>query len=280
MRHCLLVSLMLLSGTVRLAAQGTDTDVQAEPQSRTWQHPWQGVRVGFLGDSITDPRNKGSQKKYWWWLGQWLDIEPYVYGVSGRQWDDVPRQASLLMKEHGQQVDAIVIFMGTNDWNNDVPLGQWYNYSEDSVVYAHGGKTRHNELRRHRSLSTDKGSLRGRINVALDSLKRMYPTKQIVLLTPIHRARFYANDKNWQPTEDYANRQGLFIDDYVQCVKEAGNVWAVPVVDWNASSGLYPMHELQDYFGHGNDRLHPNDLGHKRMAMTLFYQLMALPGRF
>ena len=27
------------------------------------QHPWQGKRVAYLGDSITDPRNKASQKE-------------------------------------------------------------------------------------------------------------------------------------------------------------------------------------------------------------------------
>ena len=30
-----------------------------------FQHPWQGKRVAYLGDSITDPRNSGAKKKYW-----------------------------------------------------------------------------------------------------------------------------------------------------------------------------------------------------------------------
>ena len=28
------------------------------------KHPWQGKRVAYLGDSITDPRNSGSKLKY------------------------------------------------------------------------------------------------------------------------------------------------------------------------------------------------------------------------
>ena len=76
------------------------------------------------------------------------------------------------------------------------------------------------------------------------------------------------------------NALGLFIGDYVQAVKEAGNVWAVPVIDWNSTSGLYPMHENEDYFGHENDRLHPNDKGQERMARTLMYQLLTLPCQF
>lgn len=243
-------------------------------------HPWQGKRVAYLGDSITDPRNKASQMKYWGWLQDWLGITPYVYGVSGRQWNDVIRQANQLKEEHGDSVDAILIFMGTNDWNNGVPLGQWYQVTCDSVEYAHGGSTRHWETRRHRTLNFDESTFRGRINTALDSLKRMYPDKQIVLLTPIHRARFYANEKNWQPTEDFANDKGDFVSDFVNCVKQAGNIWAVPVIDWNATSGLFPMHEEDNYFGHDKDRLHPNDNGQKRMARTLYYQLLALPCTF
>ena len=59
-------------------------------------HPWQGKRVAYFGDSITDPRNNASVKKYWSYLHEWLGINPYVYGVSGRQWNDIPRQAEKL----------------------------------------------------------------------------------------------------------------------------------------------------------------------------------------
>ena len=65
------------------------------------QHPWQGKKVGYIGDSITDPNCYGNKiKKYWDFLQEWLGITPYVYGISGRQWNDVPRQAEQLMKEH------------------------------------------------------------------------------------------------------------------------------------------------------------------------------------
>ena len=85
-------------------------------------HPWKGKRVAYLGDSITDPRNSGSKKKFWGFLQDWLQIIPYVYGVSGRQWNDIPRQTDQLKREHGQEVDAIIVFMGTNDYNNLLPV--------------------------------------------------------------------------------------------------------------------------------------------------------------
>ena len=147
-------------------------------------HPWQGKRVAWFGDSITDPRNKAAKKKYWGLLADWLGIESYVYGVSGRQWNDIPRQTDQLLKEHGQAVDAIIIFMGTNDYNNGVPIGQWWEERTTQVEYGHG-QPKQMVTRRQRTPKMDADTYRGRINIAMDSLKRTFPTKQIVLLTPI-----------------------------------------------------------------------------------------------
>ena len=251
--------------------------VPALPQMLV-SHPWQGKRVAYLGDSITDPNIKASKVKYWGFLEQWLQITPYVYGVSGRQWNDIPRQTDKLKQEHGQDVDAIMIFMGTNDYNNGVPLGVWWDERVTQVEYGHG-QTKSMVTRRQRTPSMDPTTFRGRINIAMDSLKRTFPTKQIVLLTPIHRSDFHANEKNWQCDESYTNQCGEYLDAYINAVKEAGDVWAVPVIDWAAFSGLFPlMDEYAQYFNKADtDRLHPNDKGHERMARTLMQQLLALP---
>ncbi len=252
--------------------------VNAQPM---FTHPWQGKRVAYFGDSITDPKNDGSKQKYWHFLQDWLGITPYVYAVSGRQWNDISRQADKLQAEHGDSVDAILIFMGTNDYNNGVLLGEWYEERAEQVVYGHR-KPKALVERKRRYLKMDADTYRGRINSALDKVKRMYPDKQIVLLTPIHRAQFHRSDTNWQITEDYTNQCGVYLDEYVNAVKEAGNIWAVPVIDMNAISGLYPMQdEYAKFFKDADtDRLHPNDKGHERMARTLYYQLATLPCTF
>lgn len=244
-------------------------------------HPWSGKRVAYFGDSITDPRTRGAKKKYWGFLQDWLQITPLVYGVSGRQWDDIPRQANKLREEHGDNFDAILIFMGTNDYNNAVPIGEWYEEKLERVEYGHRYAKRMEDRMRRRPIMTN-DTYCGRINIAMDSLKRMFPTKQIVLLTPIHRGGFYANETNWQCTEDYRNRCGEYLDAYVEAMKEAGSVWAVPVIDLGALSGLYPMVDAhKQYFTNKDtDALHPNDAGHERMARTLMYQLIPLPCTF
>ena len=244
----------------------------------TVQHPWAGKKVAYFGDSITDPRNKASKNKYWSLLEKWLGITPYVYAVSGRQWNDIPRQADQLMAQHGDTVDAILIFMGTNDYNNGVPLGKWYDEKEEEVMYGHG-KPKQMTMRKRQYLCMDNDTYRGRINIAMDKVKRMYPTKQVIVMTPIHRQNFHANDKNWQCSEDYTNQCGEYLQAYIDATKEIANVWAVPVIDMNALCGLYPMlDEYAQFFNNAEtDRLHPNDAGHERMAKVLMYQLLAQP---
>ena len=65
-------------------------------------------------------------------------------------------------------------------------------------------------------------------------------------------------------------------------IKEAANVWAVPVIDLNSISGLFPTNDSHTrYFANGEkDRLHPNAEGHYRMAKALMYQLLAFPSDF
>ena len=62
-------------------------------------------------------------------------------------------------------------------------------------------------------------------------------------------------------------------------IKETGNVWGVPVIDLNSVSGLNPMvpEQIRYFSNPETDQLHPNAEGHRRMALTLMYQLLTLP---
>lgn len=245
------------------------------------QHPWKGKRVAFLGDSLTDPRNKGSKTKYWTYLQQWLGIEPYVYGRSGWQWIGMLTQADSLSSQHGNDFDAIVIFCGTNDFNDAVPIGQWFSEAPEQVEAARH-EPRAIVTRMKRTPVYNDTTLCGRINWALAQMKKRFPQKQIVLLTPIHRAYFNGGEKNVQPTEEYQNACGEYFDRYIETIKQAGQVWAVPVIDVYSKSGLYPVFDETAVYFHDmqKDRLHPNDEGQKRLARTLYYQLATLPCTF
>ena len=253
---------------------------QPAPQT-TFQHPWYGKRIAYLGDSITDPRVLSKKDKWWTLLSQWLEATSYCYAISGRQWNDIPRQVNALLSEHGQDVDGILIFMGTNDYNSGTPLGRFYTLEEQPVVRGRN-KQKYHEVQPRRVLCYNDTTYCGRINTALKALKETFPTKQIVILTPIHRATFVSGEFNVQPDETFPNRLGLFLDPYIDALKQVGSLWAVPVIDLHALSGLYPlMDEHAQYFSNAaNDRLHPNDKGYERIARTLYYQLLTLPCTF
>ncbi len=91
---------------------------------------------------------------------------PYVYGISGRQWNDVPRQAEQLMKEHGEEVDAIIVLMGTNDFNDGVPIGEWFTETEEQVMAARGEMKKNGDPQETNPVM-DSNTYKGRINIGI-----------------------------------------------------------------------------------------------------------------
>ena len=268
---CLLAASLIASPVSATPLDGRDT-----PQSSLLVHPWKGKRVAFLGDSITDAVHVGTTKCYWEYLAEWLDLIPQVYAKNGNQWDGVLRQAERL-KADGTEVDAIIIFAGTNDYNGSVPIGQWYKYEEAEAPIANG-KT---QIRKRRIHIMDSTTFKGRINAAMAFIKENFPDKQIILITPIHRGFAKFGEGNVQPDESFPNRIGEYIDSYVDAVKEAGNVWAVPVIDLNSLCGLFPNTPSHAQYFHKKDTdlLHPNAKGHEKMARAIAYALLAISPR-
>ena len=261
---------------------------------------WKGARVAFLGDSITDANQLKMHDIYWHQLVSILGIEPYCYGINGHQTDRVLGQAEKLLAERGQDIDAILIFIGTNDFNSSIPPGEWY--KEETLTVNRDG---YPATLRHRVRVMEGETTRARINRFMAFLKHNYPTKQVILLTPIHRGYFNCHQHNVQPEESFANPLGLYIDDYIRIIRETADVWAVPVIDLAAICGLLPTEpEHARYFRESmqprahtaaeaaaaepgtelalefHDLLHPNTEGHLRMAYALAYQLLGYPARF
>ena len=143
---------------------------------------WKGKKVAFLGDSITDPAHVGCTANYWNYLPDLLGIDAYVYGKNGWRMDGMLTQAEWLKDELGDEVDAIFVLAGTNDYNGSVPRGEWYEEREETVNRSDGPARL-----KHRVLSMNTTTFRGRLNRLLGYLKHNFPRQQIVLMTALHR---------------------------------------------------------------------------------------------
>lgn len=237
---------------------------------------WQGKKVAFLGDSMTDKCIE-SVDNYWMYLEKYLGIQPIVYGINGNQWINALDQAKKLKAEHGSDVDAVIVFIGTNDYNNAVPIGEWWSFREEET------NSKGVIVKRMRRIpNMGDSTVCGRINQVMSYLKNNFPLQQIILLTPIHRGFARFSEQNVQPEESFPNNLGIYLDDYIRTTREAGSIWAVPVIDLHSLSGLFPVSDAYTRFFNNpeTDRLHPSSAGHERIAKTLMYQLLALPATF
>lgn len=229
--------------------------------------------VLVLGDSISDKRHIGCQKNYWGFLADRYGFTPYVCAVNGHQMINIPIQAGNFAYANPKvKPDVVIIFAGSNDYNANVPLGEWYTFTNE-VVNVDGSMVE----RKRRKFVFDDKTFRGRVNRAVSVVRDLYPEAWIVLMTPIHRGYATFGRTNVQQDETYANKLGLFLDSYVDVIKEAGNVWAVKVVDLHSVSGIYPNSKKQDAWIHDvkNDRLHPSTEGHRRIAEAMAREIGA-----
>ncbi|MGM8363215.1 SGNH/GDSL hydrolase family protein [Flavobacterium sp. ARAG 55.4] len=273
---CILISVSFSLFAQQPAVTAVPKTVLTEHE-KTLDSQWAGKRVAFLGDSMTDKRRVGTTYVYWEYLNELLGIESFVYGISGNQWNHIYRQAEKLQTEKGTNIDAIILFAGTNDYMHGTPLGEFFTETTKQTNYNGQEVTR-----KYRTPNLNDSTFCGRINKAMSFLKNNYPQQQIIIMTPIHRGYAKFNEKNVQPDENFANERGLYIDDYVNVLKQAASNWAVPLIDLYSTSGLFPMADKQLQYFHNKetDRLHPNASGDYRLAKTIQYQLLALPSGF
>lgn len=242
---------------------------------------WKNKKVCFLGDSITEGVGVSKDTVYWNLLAEKLGIISLGYGTNGARFLDLFYQSKKMFEENQNDIDAVFLFAGTNDFNGGVPLGDWFIESEKIVAKTLNTSLQSNsQIRKYREFNYDTKTFKGCINLVLSYLKTNYPDKQIVLMTPIHRAYATFGNENVQYDEMHSNAIGVFFDEYVMAVKEAANIWSTELIDTNACSGFFPLYDKSAnlYFcNFFTDRLHPNSIGHQRLAETIAKKMINIP---
>lgn len=241
---------------------------------------WNKKVCAFLGDSITAGAGTTTGNRYWEYLQDMLGINSHGYGVSGARISQLYTQAETMAAQLEDTVDCIFIFAGTNDFFHGLPIGEWYTTSQETVVI--NKTTGATAQREKRTFIENDTTVKGSLNKILNYLKTNYPTKQIIVMTPLHRAYAEFSNTNIQYDELYANRIGVYFDEYIKTIKEACSIWSVPCIDLYTNSGLFPLTEDGGiYFNNPTtDRLHPNALGHKRLANVICNELNKITCEF
>ncbi|RDY23938.1 SGNH/GDSL hydrolase family protein [Romboutsia maritimum] len=138
--------------------------------------------------------------------------------------------------------DLVTIFSGTNDFRYNKKLGS---------IKPLGSK------------NFDKNTFTGSYQLLIEYILSSNPNIDLVLITPIQRNRDGYN-------VNFRNKVDSKLIDYVNTIRELGNMYSVPVLDLYSESGI--TEKTMDTFT--RDGLHPNDVGYKRISEKIYRFLL------
>ena len=195
----------------------------------------QGLKINFLGDSITEGHGCSSvEKQFTSLIAAQYGAVTRCYGIGGTRLakqtkpSDNPRHDldfPSRVAEMDPDADLIVVFGGTNDFGHgDAPFGEFSDRTADTFC--------------------------GALHVLYTALLEKYPDKQIMVMTPLHRS-----------SENIPNMHGKVLAEYVDMIRKAAEYYSLPLLDLWAVSGIQPAVPVmkEKYMPDG---LHPNDAGH------------------
>lgn len=195
--------------------------------------PYVGKSTAFVGDSLTYGIGLETQgNQYWVQVEEALQFgATHGMGISGscvstKSTRGYERSPLALRYENIPKVDMIFIFMGSNDFGCDVPMGKITDNTDVSFY--------------------------GAWNMVLTKLKDKFPETKIVLMTPVPR---------YSMTE---NKLGLKLDDYVAAIKEIAEKYELPVMDlYTLTADIFTEDAIEELMP---DKIHPNEEGHRLLA--------------
>ncbi len=215
-----------------------------------------GKKINFLGDSITE--GVGATKPEFAYFRQIAIKSGAIcngYGIGGTRIakQTIPSNGSYDVKDThfanrvsamDKNADVVVVFGGTNDYGHgDAALGN-INSKENNTFY-------------------------GAMHELCKNLLSDFPKSRIVFMTPMHRTE---ENRVWN---ELGIRNVSNLSGYVDAIKEVCKVYSLPVIDLFGELGINPnipnMKELYTV-----DGLHPNDLGHEKLADFVIEKLKTL----
>ena len=207
-----------------------------EPAETKPQLSYAGKNVAFVGDSITYGIGlENLTNQYWLHLKNNMGLKlAHNCGVSGscvstQGTRGFERSPLALRVNTIPQSDLIVIFMGTNDFGSDVPIGTMEDQQDVSFM--------------------------GAWNFVLNTIESNYPNAKVVLMTALPR---YSKK---------INALDLKLDAYVDAIRQIAQTHDLPLIDlYTMMADEFTEENCEKYMP---DKLHPNEAGHELMAQRI-----------
>lgn len=215
----------------------------------------EGKTINFLGDSITEGVGTSSPERIFVSL---IERDYHLkhannYGISGTRFarQTMPSDCPSFdldfcgrVDEMDPDVDAVVVFGGTNDFGHgDAPLGSPNDRTKETF--------------------------RGACHELFTRLLMRYPGKPIVICTPLHRLDEDDPKGSCKPYPVGTLRT------YVDIITDTARFYGLPILDLYGNSGIQPNVPLiQQTLC--PDGLHPNDTGHIVLASRIAEFLQTL----
>lgn len=196
---------------------------------------WENKRWLTLGDSIT--KAGGYQKN----LLETLKFSKINNkGINGQTMAHQNKNIStwdLGKNIDYKDYDLVTIFIGTNDFRYNKPLGKIESIDSDNF---------------------DDKTFIGAYQLLLNKIKSSNPNVKIVLITPIQR------NKDGFDIHHFNEENNQLID-YVNAIKKLAYLYSLPVIDLYAESGI-TSDNIKFYT---KDGLHPNEKGYEIISKKI-----------
>lgn len=174
--------------------------------------------------------------------GDWSDQKAAAAELLSRDKVTFYPPLNRLMDIDFKGVDIVTISYGTNDFGEDVRGG----------IGPDG--------------STDRACFAGAINHVVSTIRRAYPHIEIVFLTPIWRAEIPPNYEAIGNSDKQPNSLGIYLREYVDCIKRLAVQDHVHVFDLYSRSGVNP--ETRTIML-ADGQVHPSPIGYRAIATLI-----------
>ncbi|MFK4886316.1 BppU family phage baseplate upper protein [Lactococcus petauri] len=222
-----------------------DLDANYVVDSYSPQGKFCDKKATVIGDSTVNGDNgQGSTSNSWSWVSYLKYLCGFDtiknLGVNGSRVAVSANRTNSLVERYNQieNQDFIGVLGGVNDFINNIPLG---------------------ELLMPNS-SFDTSTFYGAYQSIVEGLKINNPNSKILLITPMKVNNDRAN--SFLP-----NSTGKIQSDYVNAIKEIGEMYGVRVYDLYSNCGFSPFLDSDSLYT--ADRLHPTELGYKLIADSI-----------